>query len=57
MRPLQAHCHVGLGNIYVAIGSTEQARAELSSAIDLFRSMDMTSWLARAEAALGNIST
>jgi tetratricopeptide (TPR) repeat protein len=55
MRPLQAHCHVGLGNIYVAMGSTEQARAELSSAIDLFRSMDMTSWLARAEAALGNI--
>lgn len=56
MRPLQAHCYVGLGNIYVAMGSTEQARAELSSAIDLFRSMDMTSWLARAEAVLGNIS-
>ena len=43
MRPLQAHCHVGLGNIYVALGSIEEARAELSSAIYLFRSMDMTS--------------
>ena len=57
MRPLQAHCHVGLGNIYVAMGSTEQARAELSSAIELFRSMDMTSWLPRVETALRNIST
>ena len=45
MRPLQAHCHFGLGNNYVAMGSGEQARAELSSAIDLFRSMDMTNWL------------
>jgi tetratricopeptide (TPR) repeat protein len=35
MRPLQAHCHRGLGTLYAATGQREQARAELSAAIDL----------------------
>jgi predicted ATPase/DNA-binding winged helix-turn-helix (wHTH) protein/class 3 adenylate cyclase len=30
MRPLQAHCHLGLGTLYAKIGQREQARAELS---------------------------
>ena len=30
MRPLQAHCHRGLGTLYAKIGQREQARAELS---------------------------
>ena len=34
MRPLQAHCHRGLGTLYTTIGQREQARAELSTAID-----------------------
>ena len=34
MRPLQAHCHRGLGTLYAKIGRREQARAELSAAID-----------------------
>lgn len=55
MRPLQAHCHVGLGNVYVAKGAAEQARAELSAAVDLYRSMEMTFWLNRAESTLRNI--
>ena len=52
MRPLQAHCHRGLGTFYAQIGRGELARAELSAAIELFRAMDMTFWLPRAEAAL-----
>jgi tetratricopeptide (TPR) repeat protein len=52
MHPLQAHCHLGLGTLYAKIGSREQARAELSTAIELYRAMEMTFWLPQAEAAL-----
>ena len=31
MRPLQAHCHRGLGMLYTATGQREQARAELAN--------------------------
>ena len=52
MRPLQAHCHLGLGTLYSKVGRTEPARVALSTAIDLYRAMDMTFWLPQAEAAL-----
>jgi hypothetical protein len=52
MRPLQAHCHRGLGTLYAATGQREQAHAELSVAIDLYRDMDMTFWLPQTEATL-----
>jgi class 3 adenylate cyclase/tetratricopeptide (TPR) repeat protein len=52
MRPLQAHCHHGLGWLYSQTGRREQARTELSAAIDLYRAMEMTFWLPQAEAAL-----
>jgi tetratricopeptide (TPR) repeat protein len=52
MRPLQAHCHHGLGTLYATIGQREPARAELAIAIDLYRAMAMTFWLTQAEAAL-----
>jgi len=52
MRPLVAHCHLGLGTLSAKIGRLEQARAELSTAIDLYRAMEMTFWLPQAEAAL-----
>jgi len=55
MRPLQAHCHRGLGTLYAMTGQREQARAELSAAIDLYRAMDMTFWLFQAEAALAQV--
>jgi tetratricopeptide (TPR) repeat protein len=56
MRPLQAHCHFGLGSLYAKIGRCEQARTELSAAIDLYRAMEMTFWLPQAEAALADAS-
>ena len=52
MRPLQAHCHHGLGTLYAATSQREQTRAALSTAIALYRAMDMTFWLPQAEAAL-----
>jgi hypothetical protein len=42
LRLLQAHCHQGLGMLYVTIGQRVQARAELSTAIDLYQAMEMT---------------
>jgi class 3 adenylate cyclase/tetratricopeptide (TPR) repeat protein len=56
MRPLQAHCHHGLGQLYSQTGRREQARAELSAAIALYRAMDMTFWLPQAEAALAQVA-
>jgi tetratricopeptide (TPR) repeat protein len=52
MRPLQAHCHLGLGILYTKTGQWEQAHTELSTAIALYRAMEMTFWLPQAEAAL-----
>jgi tetratricopeptide (TPR) repeat protein len=55
MRPLVAHCHLGLGTLYVKTDQREQARVTLSAAIDLYRAMGMTFWLPRAEAALAQV--
>jgi tetratricopeptide (TPR) repeat protein len=55
MRPLQAHCHRGLGTLYAKAGQREQAVAELSIAIHLYRTMDMTFWLPQTEAALAQV--
>ncbi len=55
MRPLQAHCHRGLGTLYAKTGQREQARAELAAAIKLYRAMDMTFWLPQTEAALTQV--
>jgi tetratricopeptide (TPR) repeat protein len=55
MRPLVAHCHLGLGKLYVTIGRHPEARTELSAAIELYRVMEMTFWLPQAEAALAEV--
>jgi class 3 adenylate cyclase/tetratricopeptide (TPR) repeat protein len=55
MRPLQAHCHRSLGMLYTAAGQREQARAELSAAVDLYQAMEMTFWLPETEAALTQV--
>jgi tetratricopeptide (TPR) repeat protein len=55
MRPLQAHCHLGLGTLYAKTGQREQTHAALSTAIDLYRAMAMTFWLPQAEAALAQV--
>jgi tetratricopeptide (TPR) repeat protein len=52
MRPLQAHCHLGLGTLYAKRGRLEQARTELSVAIELYCALEMSFWLPQAEATL-----
>ena len=53
MRPLQAHCHRGLGTLYAATGQREQARTALSTAIEMYTSMAMTFWLPRNRGGTG----
>jgi class 3 adenylate cyclase/tetratricopeptide (TPR) repeat protein len=55
MRPLQAHCHRGLGTLYARISQLEQARAALTTSIELYRAMEMTFWLPQAEATLAQV--
>jgi len=55
MRPLQAHCHHGLGTLYARSGRRAQARAALSTAIESYRSLEMTFWLPQAEAVLARV--
>jgi tetratricopeptide (TPR) repeat protein len=55
MRPLQAHCHLGLGTLFATAGRAEEARAELSTAIAMYQAMAMTFWLPQAEAALAQV--
>jgi tetratricopeptide (TPR) repeat protein len=56
MRPLVAHCHLGLGTLDHKIGRVEQAPAELATAAEMYRAMEMTFWLATAEAALAQVN-
>jgi tetratricopeptide (TPR) repeat protein len=55
MRPLQAHCHRGLGMLYRQTGQVEHARVELSTAIEMYHEMAMTFWLPETEAALAAV--
>jgi predicted ATPase len=55
MRPLQAHCHRGLGTLYAATGQREQARTALSTAIEMYQSMEMTFWLPQTETSLAQV--
>jgi tetratricopeptide (TPR) repeat protein len=57
LRPLVAHCHLGLGMLYQKLGREAQAQAELGTAAEMYRTMEMTYWLARAEAELGRIAS
>jgi hypothetical protein len=55
MRPLQAHCYRGLGTLYAATGQREQARATLSTAVEMYRAMEMTFWLPQTESVLAQV--
>jgi hypothetical protein len=50
MRPLLAHCHLGLGRLCHGAGRLEEARAELSTTMALFRDLGMPRWLTCIEA-------
>ena len=49
MRPLVAHCHLGLGKLYRRTGEREQAQEHLATATTMYREMDMRFWLEQTE--------
>jgi hypothetical protein len=55
MHPLQAHCHRGIGTLYATTGQREQACIALSTAIAMYRGMEMTFWLPETEAVLAQV--
>jgi hypothetical protein len=48
VRPLVAHCHLGLGTLY-RVGKREEAREHLPIATTMYREMNMRFWLEKAE--------
>jgi len=56
MRPLAAHCHLGLGKLYRRMGKREQAQEHLATATAMYREMDMRFWLEQAEKEMGELS-
>src|SRR5262249_25588560 len=48
MRPLIAHCHLGLGKLYLRAGKRQAAQEHLTTATTMYREMDMTYWLEQA---------
>ena len=52
MRPLVAHCHLGLGKLYRRTGKSEPSQEHLTAATTMYREMDMRFWLEQAEAEL-----
>ena len=54
MRPLVAHCHLGVGQLYRRLGDRAKRDESLRIAITMYREMDMGFWLDQAEAALGS---
>jgi Tetratricopeptide repeat len=52
MRPLVAHCHLGLGKLYRRTGKGEQAQEHLTTATTMYREMGMTYWREKTKAEL-----
>jgi tetratricopeptide (TPR) repeat protein len=55
MRPLAAHCHLGLGKLYRRTGDRARADEHLQTALTMYREMGMTFWLERAGAELEDL--
>jgi tetratricopeptide (TPR) repeat protein len=52
MRPLIAHCHLGLGKLYLRTGKRHEAQEHLTMATTMYREMNMRFWLEQAEVEL-----
>jgi tetratricopeptide (TPR) repeat protein len=57
MRPLCGHCHYSLGTLFGHMGRTEDAWAELSAALALYRDRGMATGSAQVEAALVQLNS
>jgi len=54
IRPLVAHCHLGLGKLYRRTGQRGKAQEHLTTATTMYREMGMTYWLETAEAEVAH---
>jgi tetratricopeptide (TPR) repeat protein len=52
-RPMVAHCHRGLGDLYRRVGKLEQASEHFTAATAMYHAMDMPFWLEQADAEQG----
>jgi class 3 adenylate cyclase/tetratricopeptide (TPR) repeat protein len=52
MRPLAAHCHLGLGKLYRRTAKRQQVQEHLTTATTMYREMGMMYWLEKAEAVI-----
>ena len=55
MRPLTAHCHLGLGKLYRRTSDDVKAREHLATAATMYREMHMHFWLEQVEVALKEV--
>ena len=55
IRPLVAHCQLGLGKLYLRTAKREQGDEHLTTAATMYREMDMRFWLEKAEADLAEL--
>jgi class 3 adenylate cyclase/tetratricopeptide (TPR) repeat protein len=53
MRPVVAHCHLGLSKLYQRTGKREPAQEHLATATTMYREMDMRFCLEQAGAEMG----
>jgi class 3 adenylate cyclase/tetratricopeptide (TPR) repeat protein len=56
MRPLVAHCHLGLSNLYRQTDKREQAYEHLTTATTMYREMDMRFGLEQAEVEMRELA-
>jgi tetratricopeptide (TPR) repeat protein len=56
MRPLAAHCHLGLATLYRRTGKREQAREHLTTATAMYHEMNMSFWLKQAKAEMSELA-
>jgi len=56
MRPLMAHGHLDLGTLYQKVGRDDEAQAELRTATEMYRAMEMAFWLEKAETLLTQVA-
>jgi predicted protein tyrosine phosphatase len=52
MRPLVAHCHLGLGKLSRRTGKQQQAQEHLATAASMYREMNMLFWPEQAAAEM-----
>ena len=56
MRPLVAHCHLGLGKLSGRTGKRQEAQEHLTLATTMYREMAMRFWLTQAEEVMRELA-